>query len=132
MNVNPMLLLALAPVCAAAAQDQRADDRIITVTGSVLTREEIRRDTQDYIRETGIAGGIKPATRWTSPICPKVTGVSADNAATVRRKIEDVAREAGVNVGSSNCKTNIVVAFALDSRDLMDRLAEKPWPDRRW
>jgi hypothetical protein len=118
----PMILCAAVPICTASAQD----DRIITVTGSVLTREEIRRETQDYIRETGIAEGIKPVTRWTSAICPKVIGVSAENATTVRRKIEEVARVAGVKVGSSSCTPNIVVAFALDSRDLMGRLAKKP------
>lgn len=110
----------------ASAQSERADDRTITVTGSPLTLEQVRREAKEYVRETGIAEGVKPAARWTTAICPAVIGVSEENGVIIRRKIEEVARTAKVKFAAQPCATNIVVAFAYDGRDLTRRLAKKP------
>lgn len=108
---------------AAIAQTGTPADPTITVTGIQLTREEIEREAEEYVRTTAIAEGTRPAARWTNPICPKVVGVSPANAATVRAKVLAVAREVGVTVAKEPCKSNIVIAFAPNGSDLTRKIA---------
>ena len=114
-----LFLIAVLPAAVAA----QTPDPTITVTGSQLTRDGIRREAEDYVRATAIAEGTRPAARWTDPICPAIVGVSPANAETVRAKLTAVAQDVGVAVAKEPCKSNIVIAFALDGSDLARKIA---------
>jgi hypothetical protein len=121
-------ILALALTASASAtQTPPPDEQVITVDGRRTTREEIRREAEEFVRTTGIATSNKPAARWVDAVCPTVKGVSEANAATVIAKIEAVAVAAGAPVARKPCKPNIVVAFAADGSALTGTIAK----DRR-
>jgi hypothetical protein len=115
-------LLLISVVATGEAVAQPADPTII-VSASPTTKDEIRREAEDYVSATGIAEGTRPAARWTDPICPSIIGVSADNAETVRAKLISVAGDVGVAVAKQPCKSNIVIAFALNGSDLARKIA---------
>lgn len=126
------------PVGVAAQDSPPGDDATIEVIGRRQSEEQARREANDFVRRTGVAGGENPVARWTHPVCPAVLGVQPEYAAIVERKMRAIAQSADIDVAPLPCKTNIVVSFTTNASAVVQRIAKKsprriaevPMPDR--
>lgn len=98
-------------------------DDTITVTGSRLEPEEIRRRAVEFVRQTGVATGERSVARWIDPVCPRAIGVGPSYAIIVESKLRDIANAARVPVASEPCQTNIAVSFTDDGGALARKIA---------
>ncbi|MGZ8998462.1 MAG: hypothetical protein ACXW2T_06360 [Allosphingosinicella sp.] len=94
-----ILLLALT---AAQAPSSSADE------------ENIRAQSIAFVRGTGVANGQTPAARWIDPVCPRVIGLRDDAARAAEARMRRVATEAGAEVATQPCNSNLVVTFTAD------------------
>jgi beta-lactamase regulating signal transducer with metallopeptidase domain len=59
--------------------------------------------------------------RWRNPLCVRVVGLTAQQAAAVRARVEQVAKAAGLDVQSAGCqRSNIEVGFTTDPQHMLD------------
>ena len=59
--------------------------------------------------------------RWRNDICVRVVGVTAEQAAAVRARVEQVARAVGLGVQGPNCRrSNIEIGFTTDPQQMLD------------
>ncbi len=64
--------------------------------------------------------------RWRDPVCVEVVGLpSADDAATIKRRIESVARAVGLPAARPRCTANVEIVFSDQPQRVMDRVAER-------
>ena len=63
--------------------------------------------------------------RWQAPPCITVVGVAPAQAASVKARVEQAARAAGLKVGGAGCKANVEIEFTDQPQDLVDRIVEK-------
>lgn len=125
------LLLCVSCANPAMAQDAEptaianGGDQTIEVIGQRQSEQEARRDANEFVRRAVAAHGERPIARWVDPVCPKVLGIKPEYAAIVERKLDLIAASADIPVAKGRCKTNIVVAFATDARDVVQRIAKR-------
>ena len=106
----------------------------IVVNGRAMSRKEYREQIVSFVRETGVASGERPAARWLEPVCPRIIGLAAHQAAQVQAQLRKVAQDAGISVTRGRCKPNIAIAFTDDANGVVrsihkrsaGRLSEMP------
>lgn len=108
------------------AQDQleSIDDEIL-VLGNREKQAIKHQRAAEYVRsvsQTPISGQY---ARWHDPICSKVTGLDASAAALVETRINHIAAEAGIGIGATGCRPNLVVIFTLDGDTALMGLEQK-------
>jgi hypothetical protein len=116
MFASWLLLLALGPQSRQATEV----DQTITVQGVPAT--DLQRRARDVVRaiEPEEISGQLP--RWNDPICPAVVGLSPALAERIVRRVRQVATDVGAPVAKPECRSNLVVTFTADARDLTARL----------
>jgi hypothetical protein len=64
--------------------------------------------------------------RWRNPICVRVVGLSADQAAAVRQRVEQVARAVGVAAQPAGCRrADIEIGFSTDPQRMLDGVLQR-------
>jgi len=63
--------------------------------------------------------------RWSVPPCIVVSGIAAAQAASIRSRLEDVARSAGLEPAGAGCKANVEIEFTAEPQALVDRIVQK-------
>lgn len=101
------------------------DTDAIEVIGRRMSEEKARKEANEFIRRSVVAHGERPVARWVNAVCPKVLGIQPEYAAIVERKLRVIAAAADIPVARPGCKTNIVVGFATDARDVVQHIAKK-------
>jgi hypothetical protein len=109
------------PAEAQQPDSSRGDpDDPIVVTGSRLTREQVREQAVDYVRQVGVARGQLPAARWIDPVCPRVRGIAEPYAEIVEARMRAIAQETGIRIADSGCAPNISISFVGNAEALMN------------
>ncbi len=114
-----------APTPAAQQTSSNTRDAEIIVNGRRLSREEYREQAKSFVRDLGVAAGLKPAARWLEPACPSVVGLAEDQSAQVEAQLRKVAQEVRVPLAPAPCTTNIVVSFTDDAKSLVRSLQKR-------
>src|SRR5688572_7676570 len=120
--------ITLAAAVAPPAPAPPAEESIV-VTGTPLTREEIRRRAVEFVRGSGVASGNTPAARWSDPVCPRVLGLTADQAYAVEARIRAIADATGIKAARAPCESNIAISFTPDAAAVV-REVERRSPRR--
>ena len=101
MIVRLILLLSLGlSICCRLANAAEPDT--IVVDGQRLTKEEARARATDFVRRLGVVQGDRPAARWSSGICLKIKGVSADIADIVAARMTSTVQRVGLTRAHAN------------------------------
>lgn len=108
---------ALLTVTAAAAQAASPTTSIspVTVSGNL--------DKQAFDFVTAYAAAtpkIEQVPRWRGPVCAQVIGLPDDQAAQVKARVEEVAKDVGLGAGGANCYANVQIAFAAQPQRIVD------------
>lgn len=118
-----LTLLALA----APLNAQNAPDDVV-VNGQHLPRAAAEARARAYVRQVGIAAGVRQASRWIDPVCPKAIGLDAPLADWVEARVRKVAAAAGAKLGKAGCRANFFVLFVADgaqtTRALLDHVPD--------
>jgi hypothetical protein len=61
--------------------------------------------------------------RWTNPICVTVQGLSSDQEAQIKARVEEVAKGVGVRVEGKGCRANIEIKFSAQPQAFLDQVA---------
>lgn len=96
----------------------------VLTSGAASAREDsLRTLAPTYAEEVAIApDNMDLMGRWRGKICPKVTGLSEDQAQYVADQIARRAREVGLKVRGEGCKSNISVFFVEDGTRLANAI----------
>jgi hypothetical protein len=122
--VRLILLLSLGlSICCRLANAAEPDT--IVVNGQRLTKEEARARATDFVRRLGVVQGDRPAARWSSGICLKIKGVSADIADIVAARMTSTVQRVGAPIAARKCETNLLVAFVSDGQELAALVNER-------
>lgn len=121
-----VILLFARPAEAQPPDSSRSDPvaPTIVVTGSQLTREQMRERAVDDVRNVGVARGQRPAARWIDPVCPRVLGIAEPYAEIVEARMRAIAQETGIRI-AAGCAGNISVSFVGDAKALMNILDQR-------
>ena len=63
--------------------------------------------------------------RWAAPPCVAVSGLAPAQAASVKARIEEIARSAGLTVGAPGCRANVEIEFTAQPQALVDQIVAK-------
>lgn len=124
MIVRLILLLSLSlGICCGLANAAEPDT--IVVNGQRLTKEEARARATDFVRRLGVVQGDRPAARWSSGICLKIKGVSAEIADIVEARMTSTIQRVDAPIAARKCETNLLVAFVSDGQELAALVNER-------
>ena len=63
--------------------------------------------------------------RWHDPVCVQVEGMSADQAAMIKARIESVAQALGLRATRPGCRANVEIVFSAQPQAVMDLVAKR-------
>jgi len=116
-------LTAAAAFAQAPAPDAATAVAPVTVhaaPSNTLLQKQARSFVETY---TATTPELDQIARWHEPICIQVSGLSADQAALVARRIGQVAEGVGMHLLQPGCNANIEVVFTDQPQHFMDRVA---------
>jgi hypothetical protein len=67
---------------------------------------------------------IDQIPRWQDPLCVQVIGLPDAQAAQVKGRIEEVAKDVGVSAAKAGCNANVQIAFAPQPQRLVDNFVK--------
>ncbi|WP_374147337.1 hypothetical protein [Sphingomonas sp. 28-63-12] len=102
----------------ASAESAPAD--IIVTAAKPPTPKEARH----FVRSISIESDGQLA-RFGDPVCPRVLGLEESAARVMEGRFRMVAQEAGILVGSANCRPNALMVFVEDGHALIEELYHK-------
>lgn len=110
-----------APMATGAEQ---SDSGIETIEVSAA-RESLRKVVASFVSSVTRADGESVA-RWRVPICPWITGASAEQAAFIKSRIVEISKSVGVRVdGKPQCKANLSVFLTTEPGKLLALLRQR-------
>ncbi len=110
------------PALAQKTPDQTARaqaSETIIVTGKLPSPSEARDVSAKFVQNFAALPVSGQFARWKTPVCPKVIGLQAAHRDIVAGEIARVANGAGITLGGSRCKANLIVTFAEDANGLV-------------
>lgn len=63
--------------------------------------------------------------RWNAPPCVAVAGLAPAQGASIKVRIEAVAKAAGLKAGGSGCKANVEIEFTAQPQALIDQIVAR-------
>ena len=105
---------------AAAQPIPPAGDAPITVEGRRADRGVRARD---YVTRIAVAPGERSLARWVDRVCPRIVGLSAEQAAHVEHRIRVIAASVEAPLADAPCSPNFTVVFSADGAGLLTRLS---------
>ena len=119
--------VALLTEIAPASANPQPGDQTIVVNATPLDPEQVRQRAVDFVKNAGVATGQKQVARWVAPVCIKIAGISAAQAAKIESFMLGVAREANIPVAKEGCEPNIAILFTAGaSQDVQQVHQHRP------
>ena len=120
------------PVSAVVAQAPGADASSQPATTVSPVTVEAPVKASDLARSRGFIEAYAAPTakldryaRWNVPPCAVVSGLAAAQAASIKSRLEDVARAAGLKPAGAGCKANVEIEFTAEPQAVVDQIAQK-------
>jgi hypothetical protein len=87
----------------------------------------IEKQTHDFVGAFAQSASpeLDQIGRWREPVCVKVLGLTEDQNALVKTRIEDVAKAVNQHVGRSGCSANIEIVFTDQPQAMMDAVSKR-------
>jgi hypothetical protein len=112
----PAAILGLLAASAALAEPSVPPPEHVIVTATKL-QDQIHSFVRSYAAPSPAIGKL---ARWRDPICPVAAGMSDALAATVVKRVREIAAMVGAPVGSSSCHGNIDIVFTYSPQILLN------------
>lgn len=131
--MSPLIFAAALSVLAAdaaTAQPSPAASTVAPVTVQApFTPREALIKSQGFVQTYAKPSAkLDQFARWEDAVCVRVTGVTPEQAALIKARVEEVAKGVGLKLGRPACRPNIDIRFADPPQVLLDQVANKsPW-----
>jgi Zn-dependent protease with chaperone function len=87
---------------------------------------EVKQQVTDFVQSFAASTPSQVIARWGNPICVRVEGLAAEQAAAVAARIDEVARTVGVRIQPPECsRANIEIQFANDPQGALDEAVKR-------
>jgi hypothetical protein len=109
----------------AASIQPSAPPDTVTVQAPLTHREALTKSkgfVRTYAKPTV---RLDQFARWEDPVCVAVSGVTPEQVAIIKARVEEVAKGVGLKLGRPACKPNIDIRFADPPQVLLDQVAQK-------
>lgn len=124
MKCRSAYALAVASLAAlpAAGQDRAGPEQNVVVTGELHRDAAVRSFVEEVTVETG-----DQIARFAVPVCPASFGLPAGHNETIAARLRQIADHLGLGSGGAGCRPNVVLIFADNGGDFVQRLRrERP------
>lgn len=98
---------------------ESGDADIETILVEAQRLREIQRQVSTFVSAITVHNRADSIARWHLPICPLVAGLPFDQGTLVFQRISQVANEAGLPLGSEDCRPNLLVVMTEDPEELI-------------
>ena len=113
---------------AVAATSTSKESQEVTV---VARRAKLEPKVRAFVEEVSTmqqgAGdshwGGEGLARWSSPVCPSVTGVSRQEGEFILERVSEIGRAAGVPLAAEHCRPNLFVFLTGEPQQLLKAMA---------
>jgi hypothetical protein len=87
----------------------------------------VQKQAQTFVQSYAAtpSAEVGQIARWHEAVCVQVEGLVPAQAAVVRDRIDDVARELGLHAQLARCKANIEIVFTDQPQRMMDIVAKR-------
>jgi hypothetical protein len=116
----------------AAASQTAAKPPVSTTVAPVTvqaapTPKVIEKQSQSFVLSYAASANaeIDQIGRWHDPVCVQAVGLVDAQAAAIKARIEEVAKEVGLPATRPVCATNVEIVFTDQPQAVMDELAKK-------
>lgn len=115
---HPVLVCA-AWAAATAAVAQTAPTKVALSSG------DVGKQAFDFVQAyQAAAPKIDQIPRWQDPLCVQVIGLPDAQAAQVKGRIEEVAKDVGLSAAPAGCNANVQIAFTPQPQKLVDNFVK--------
>jgi hypothetical protein len=115
---HPILVCTLS-AAATAAVAQPAPTKVALSTG------DVSKQAFDFVQAYAASTPkIDQIPRWQDPLCVQVIGLPDAQAAQVKGRIEEVAKDVGVKAAPAGCAANVQIAFSAQPQRLVDNFVK--------
>jgi hypothetical protein len=97
----------------------RDDTELETVLVEAQRLRELQRQVSTFVSAITIHNRADSIARWHLPICPLVAGLPFGQGTFVFQRVSQVASEAGIPLGSEDCRPNLLVVMTGDPEELI-------------
>jgi len=95
----------------------------VTVEGAAP--KAVHKEAQSYVDAYTVpTAKIEQIGRWREPICVQVVNLPAEQAAVIRTRVEEVAKDLGVLVRPPGCTSNIQIVLTGQPQAFVDTVAK--------
>ncbi len=110
------------PVVPPPSQQEPVDLEDIVVEG-----RNLRRATEDFVREVGAPARDRGLARWRDGICVGVVNLHTDTAQYLADRVSDVARDLGLIGHAPECHPSVIIIATTDASAFTERfVATRP------
>lgn len=102
----------------------------LTITSEIpkLSRSELSRAVDHFLRARQIVTRVDRVARWREPICVETLGLPDAMNAAITRRIAQVGATIGAPAADApGCKANIEVVFTAEPQAFIDLVARRQW-----
>jgi hypothetical protein len=105
-----------------ADQSAAGEKQQVTITG----QHELERRINSFVLHLTDFGDLTTGmARWREPICPLVSGISAEQGNFVLGRISEIAQAAGAPLAGKNCRPNMVIMVSAKPLPLLQDLVKR-------
>jgi len=87
-------------------------------------RAELQPKIEEFLNKIAPPGTEAGLPRWDHGFCPQITGITADQAETIRTTVLEVGRTAGVPLAGEHCSPNLFIVVTPDPQKLLHDFEE--------
>lgn len=98
----------------------------LLLTAPAMAQPASGEGAAEFVDSHSAVTRLNKIARWEDGVCPNVTGLPANFAKFITKRVRDVAAEAGAPVDASEtCKANIDIVFTTKPQALLDTIRAK-------
>lgn len=110
------LLLLPAPALTADAPEKADDTIVVSAT--------VDREVSEFVDAVIDVSNFDRLTRFERAICPIAAGIPTAQKAAVVERMRAVAKAAGITVGKTDCRPNVLVLVTADKKALITKFVD--------
>jgi hypothetical protein len=104
---------------ASAQSSAPASDK--TLQEVTVTAARLRQRISKFVNQIATLENAEGIPRWNEPVCPQESGLPREEGEWVLSRFVEVARAAGVPMGSPHCRPNLYIVASSDPEVLLRR-----------
>ncbi len=86
---------------------------------TVMGRLKLESKVAGFVHGITAPENQEGLARWNQPVCPQVSGLPREEGEFILARVSEIARAAGVRLGSEECRANLYIFVTNQPRELL-------------